>query len=55
MAKKSNVHVVRQPGGTQWNVKQGGEKIISLTMKVSTPDILRAPQRLSPAHAMNKG
>jgi hypothetical protein len=27
MGKKSDVHVVRQPGGTQWNVKQGGEKI----------------------------
>jgi hypothetical protein len=27
MAKKSAVHVVKQSGGTQWNVKQGGETI----------------------------
>ena len=27
MARKSDVHVVTQPGSKQWNVKQGGETI----------------------------
>ena len=27
MAKKPDVHVVKQPGGTQWNVKQGGDTL----------------------------
>ncbi len=25
MTKKSDVHIVRQAGGSRWNVKQGGE------------------------------